>query len=63
MNTDKVIEILELLVINAKANCDDAKTEKNLIIKATNDIIKLNFIELPFDEWRQKYYSMLLKED
>jgi hypothetical protein len=62
MNTDKVIEILEALVINTKTNCDDAKTEKSLIIEAANDIIKLNFIELPFDEGRQKYYSMLLKE-
>ncbi len=41
MNTNKVIEILETLVINIKTNCDDIKTEKGLIADAANEIIKL----------------------
>lgn len=60
MNTNKVIEILESLVINIKTNCDDIKTENGLIADAANEIIKLNYTELPFDEGREKYYSSIL---
>lgn len=62
MNTNKVIEILETLVINIKTNCDDIKTEKRLIADAANEIIKLNYTELPFDEGREKYYLSFLND-
>jgi len=63
MSINKIIEILEILVINAKTNCDGINSEKELIKEAANKIVKLNYIELPFDEGREKYYSFLLKGD
>lgn len=63
MSINKIIEILETLVINAKTNCDDIDSEKELIKEAANKIVELNYIQLSFDEGREKYYSLLLKGD
>lgn len=63
MSINKIIEILEKLVINVKTNCDDIDAEKELVKEAANKIVELNYIELPFDEGREKYYNLLLKED
>jgi hypothetical protein len=63
MSINKIIEILETLVINAKTNCDDIDSEKELIKEAANKIVELNYIELPFDEGREKCYNLFLKED
>jgi uncharacterized protein YPO0396 len=63
MSINKIIEILEKLVINAKANCDDIDAEKELVKEAANKIVELNYIELPFDEGREKCYNLFLKED
>lgn len=63
MSINKIIEILEKLVINVKTNCDDIDAEKEFVKEAANKIVELNYIELPFDEGREKYYNLLLKED
>lgn len=63
MSINKIIEILEKLVINVKTNCDDIDAEKELVKEAANKIVELNYIELPFDEGREKCYNLFLKED